>query len=1324
VHAYSPAQPDPGSTILPQALAGALTARQKDPANAGTWLVVIIDACHSARFAALLDAQSRHRPDGPDNFMIVGVSGDGPTRLGRFTGVLERCLRNTFRANDQISVWDLAGELSRRLLHGEVAVRRVHDGTLVRRTPVAALNAPLDVLDLLETALAALSDDERRHYLAKAQGGDGLFTATGELSWYFQGRRHEARVIVDWLDASRGGMLVVTGPPGCGKSALLGHLLIHTRRALREILTRARVLEVDPAVPRPPDDVFDAALLLTGATIPDVLSRLAAALGFGVLPQVDPNRQVRWLCQRLVERAATRPVTLMVDALDEAIAPVTMARTVLAVLADIPGVRLVVGTRRSTTEGPDQPDPDNRDLLDALAHRRPPTILVVPREAAAIGGYLRQRLRTALGAAAERHTTVMEALCDRVVGSDREFLYARLLVHEVIAGPEVLEPAGDAARDTLLRRDHQGLFVTAVDRLSTMEPRYRAVLEALGLAQGRGLPIRDGIWATTADALQGSPLDPLTTAGSPVDDATLDALLIAAAPYVMLDTEAGQTVYRLAHRTFAEHFAAGAEVRHLAILAAWTSYGAQRLPDNPYLRHHLVAHAHAGGIQGWDLLADRDDVLDWLDSDSVLVHVMAVGVGQLPAAVAAFVVMHDELRTAASWDRTGLRQIGMARLGQTRPADGTHAIVPWRVRLAKLSSSTPHLAMTGHAGWVRSVAVLPRPTGRHWLATGGDDGTVRLWDPNTGRPVGPTLIGHTGPVYSVVALPRPDGWWLVTGSAKGSVRLWDPDSGTPVGSVLTGHTGPVSSIVVLPRPDGRHWLVSGGYDGTVRLWDPGSGTLIGSVLTGHTGPVNAVAVLPRPDGRHWLVSGGYDGTVRLWDIGTGTPVGSVLTSDHGRVSSVVVLPRPSGRHWLVTGGAGGLIRLWDAESGKPVGSVMTGLTDGVYSMVVLPRADGRHWLVVSGPGGTVRFWDPDTGTQVGPVLTGDASRVYSVVLLPRRDGRHWLATAGNDATVRLWDPDTGAPVGPLLTGHTDSVSSVTALPRLDGRWWLITAGSGGEMRLWDLGTAIEIERTMTDFPRWELLVAVLPRPDGGVWVAFGNGSTVRLWDPDNGTPVGSALTVRTGLVKSVAVLPRSDGRWCLATGMYDGSVRLWDLNSGTSVGPVMTGHTREVTSMVVLSRPDGGCWLATGGHDRTVRLWDPDTATQVGPALTELSGPVCSVAVLPRTDGRRWLVIGAVDGTVRLWDPDTGATGPLLGLTGRAYSVAVLPRPSGRCWLATGGVDGTVRLWDPDTAAFLQFIPLTTAVNALAAVPGGLAVGTDIGFLVIELDDLEPEPSV
>src|SRR5688500_85540 len=54
-------------------------------------------------------------------------------------------------------------------------------------------------------------------------------------------------------------------------------------------------------------------------------------------------------------------------------------------------------------------------------------------------------------------------------------------------------------------------------------------------------------------------------------------------------------------------------------------------------------------------------------------------------------------------------------------------------------------ALRGHAGavkWGAWGAVGGRPI----LATGGDDGTVRLWDPVAGTPSGPPLTGHTSAV--------------------------------------------------------------------------------------------------------------------------------------------------------------------------------------------------------------------------------------------------------------------------------------------------------------------------------------------------------------------------------------------------------------------------------------------------------------------------------------------------------------------------------------------------------------------------------------------------
>ena len=81
-----------------------------------------------------------------------------------------------------------------------------------------------------------------------------------------------------------------------------------------------------------------------------------------------------------------------------------------------------------------------------------------------------------------------------------------------------------------------------------------------------------------------------------------------------------------------------------------------------------------------------------------------------------------------------------------------------------------------HPGPVNAVA-FGTVDGRPVLASGGDDGTVRLWDPATREPVGEPLTGHTGPVRAV-AFGTADGHpVLASGGDDGTVRLWDPATG-------------------------------------------------------------------------------------------------------------------------------------------------------------------------------------------------------------------------------------------------------------------------------------------------------------------------------------------------------------------------------------------------------------------------------------------------------------------------------------------------------------------------------------------------------------------
>ncbi|MER7640237.1 PQQ-binding-like beta-propeller repeat protein [Streptomyces sp. NPDC126522] len=138
---------------------------------------------------------------------------------------------------------------------------------------------------------------------------------------------------------------------------------------------------------------------------------------------------------------------------------------------------------------------------------------------------------------------------------------------------------------------------------------------------------------------------------------------------------------------------------------------------------------------------------------------------------------------------------------------------------------------------IRSITAVPMSGGGTLVAAVDTQGSVHMWDAAVDDPWDPGAAvqlkdrelsdaGHR--VAAVVAVPTVDGTLLATADDRGTVMLWDPATGTPVGEGLPPSTGTAGPPVMAATmsDDGRSLLVTGSRRGHgLRVWEPATGTL-------------------------------------------------------------------------------------------------------------------------------------------------------------------------------------------------------------------------------------------------------------------------------------------------------------------------------------------------------------------------------------------------------------------------------------------------------------------------------------------------------------------
>ena len=287
-----------------------------------------------------------------------------------------------------------------------------------------------------------------------------------------------------------------------------------------------------------------------------------------------------------------------------------------------------------------------------------------------------------------------------------------------------------------------------------------------------------------------------------------------------------------------------------------------------------------------------------------------------------------------------------------------------------LAEESPHHIATleAHTGAVRSVSFSRDGT----LASGGRDGTVRLWDAAARQNIA-TFEGHMNTVESVAF--SPDGT-LASGSGDGTIMLWDIAERQRI-ATLEGRRDYIYSVSF--SPDGGS--LARGDSQEVQLWDVAT--------RGH------IATLPHGDhvfsvsfSRNGIIaSGSEDRTVKLWDVATRE---HIATLPHENIVLAVAFSLDGGI--LVSGGWGD-IELWDVATKTRLDT----LTHGAIVSSVSFSTDGET-LASGGWDGTVKLWDMTTRENFATF--GPTSGIYCLSFSP--DGRT-IASGTTEGTIELWD---------------------------------------------------------------------------------------------------------------------------------------------------------------------------------------------------------------------------------------------------------------------------------------------------------------------------------
>lgn len=545
------------------------------------------------------------------------------------------------------------------------------------------------------------------------------------------------------------------------------------------------------------------------------------------------------------------------------------------------------------------------------------------------------------------------------------------------------------------------------------------------------------------------------------------------------------------------------------------------------------------------------------------------------------------------------------------------------------------------------------------------------------------------------------GYRLASGGEDGKVRIWDLHKRKSI-ATLDSHVSVVRSLDYSPE---KNLLLSASRDKTVIMWDVRTWEMDSTVAV-----LETIEKAGFVEHGSFFYTGGDTARLRIWATGGGKEVteDQEAGSEVDGIVDVLYFPNLS---FLLTVHADqtlvlrSLLPLAEISPSRqtpalPIVQRISGTHDEVIDLAYIGR--DRNLLALATNLEDIRLISLETqGTKsTSPYFGADVALLKGhddiIITIDTDWSGHWLATGAKDNTARLWrlDPENDSyECFATFTGHAESIGAV-ALPNTTP-----TVGSKEHQRPLDFPPKFMITGSQDKtVKRWDISPTAGKAPRASytrkahdkdinaietsftVPALFASASqdrTVKIWDVETGEAIGVLRGHKRG-VWTVAFSPvgmpaltttgeggaASTSKGMVLTGSGDKTVRIWSLTDYSCLR-TFEGHANSVLKVVWLPPPGKkakrGVQVASAAGDGLVKVWDAQGG-ECAATLDNHIDRVWALAVRPSTasqdnppngdddddeessEEQLELVSGSADSTLTFWT-DTTATTALAATT-------------------------------------------------------------------------------